>query len=115
MGRGPSGIEHIGKLRYVRRVLDESLRLQPTLPGYYRAAREDTVLAGIHPMRKGDWVLALTPVLHRDPRWGPDPDQFDPDRFLPEPVKAGPTGLYKPFGTGERSCIGRQSRCTRPC
>ena len=54
--------EHIGKLCYVRRVLDESLRLQPTVPGYYRAAREDTVLAGIHPMRKGDWVLALTPL-----------------------------------------------------
>jgi cytochrome P450 len=100
--------ERIGKLRYVRRVLDEALRLQPTVPGYYRAAREDTVLAGIYPMRKGDWVLALTPVLHRDPRWGPNPDEFDPDRFAPELVKARPAGLYKPFGTGERSCIGRQ-------
>jgi unspecific monooxygenase len=68
-------------------VFDESLRLQPTVPGYYRAAREDTVLAGIHPMRKGDWALALT----------------DPAR-----VKSRPGGLSKPFGTGERSCIGRQ-------
>jgi cytochrome P450 len=100
--------ERIAKLRYVRRVLDESLRLQPTVPGYYRAAREGTVLAGVWPMRKGDWVLALTPVLHRDPRWGPNPDQFDPDRFAPELVKARPAGLYRPFGTGERSCIGRQ-------
>ena len=100
--------ELIAKLRYVRRVFDEALRLQPTVPGYYRAAREDTVLAGIYPMRKGDWVLALTPVLHRDPRWGPDPDEFDPDRFAPELVRARPGGLYKPFGTGPRSCIGRQ-------
>lgn len=100
--------ERVAKLRYVRRVFDEALRLQPTVPGYYRAAREDTVLAGVHPMRKGDWVLALTPMLHRDPRWGPDPDRFDPDRFLPERVKARPAGLYKPFGTGARSCIGRQ-------
>jgi unspecific monooxygenase len=68
--------DRIAKLRYVRRVLDESLRLQPTVPGYYRAAREDTVLAGVHPMRKGDW--------------------------------ARPGGLYRPFGTGERSCIGGQ-------
>ncbi|MGV0741517.1 cytochrome P450 [Mycolicibacterium sp. XJ870] len=102
------GFEKIAKLRYVRRVLDESLRLQPTVPGYYRAAREDTVLAGVHPMRKGDWALALTATLHRDPRWGPDPERFDPDRFAPEQVKARPGGLYKPFGTGERSCIGRQ-------
>lgn len=102
------GFEKIAKLRYVRRVLDESLRLQPTVPGYYRAARADTVLAGIHPMRKGDWALALTSTLHRDPRWGSDPEEFDPDRFTPEQVRARPGGLYKPFGTGERSCIGRQ-------
>ncbi|CQD05489.1 cytochrome P450 [Mycolicibacterium conceptionense] len=100
--------EKIAKLRYVRRVLDESLRLQPTVPAYYRAARQDTVLAGIHPMRKGDWALALTSTLHRDPRWGPEPDAFDPDRFAPEQMRTRPGGLYKPFGTGERSCIGRQ-------
>ncbi|TMS52613.1 cytochrome P450 [Mycobacterium sp. DBP42] len=100
--------EKVAKLRYVRRVLDESLRLQPTVPAYYRAARHDTVLAGIHPMRKGDWALALISTLHRDPRWGPDPDAFDPDRFAPEQMRARPGGLYKPFGTGERSCIGRQ-------
>lgn len=100
--------ELIAKLRYVRRVFDEALRLQPTVPAYYRAAREDTVLAGVHPMRKGDWVLTLLSVLHRDPRWGDDPDAFDPDRFEPERVRARPAGLYKPFGTGPRSCIGRQ-------
>lgn len=100
--------ELIAKLRYVRRVFDEALRLHPTVPGYYRAARDDTLLAGVHPMRKGDWVLALTMTLHRDPRWGDDPDAFDPDRFAPEHVKARPAGLYKPFGTGPRSCIGRQ-------
>lgn len=102
------GFELIAKLRYVRRAFDEALRLQPTVPGYYRAAREDTVLAGIHPMRKGDWVLTLLSALHRDPRWGDNPDAFDPDRFEPERVKARPVGLYKPFGTGPRSCIGRQ-------
>ncbi|BBX26899.1 cytochrome P450 [Mycolicibacterium alvei] len=100
--------EKIAKLRYVRRILDESLRLQPTVPAYYRAARQDTVLAGIHPMRKGDWALALTSTLHRDPRWGHDPEAFEPDRFTPEQMRTRPGGLYKPFGTGERSCIGRQ-------
>ena len=100
--------EQVTKLRYVRRIFDEALRLQPTVPGYYRGAREDTVLAGDYPMRKGDFVLALTPALHRDPRWGHNPEAFDPDRFAPERVRARPGGLYKPFGTGERSCIGRQ-------
>ncbi|MDY6997851.1 MAG: cytochrome P450 [Actinomycetota bacterium] len=107
-GQDRPGFELIAKLRYLRRVFDEALRLHPTVPGYYRAAREDTVLAGVHPMRKGDWVLAMTMSLHRDPRWGPDPDAFDPDRFAPERVRSRPAGLYKPFGTGPRSCIGRQ-------
>lgn len=100
--------ESVAKLRYVRRVFDEALRLHPPLPGYYRAAREDTVLAGIHPMRKGDWALVLTSSLHRDPQWGPDPDGFHPDRFEPQRVRERQPGLYKPFGTGDRSCIGRQ-------
>ncbi|WP_099020416.1 cytochrome P450 [Mycolicibacterium palauense] len=109
---GEPDFDHIAKLRYVRRVLDEALRLQPTVPGYYRAAREDTLLAGTYPMRKGEFVLALVGTLHRDPHWsGPGlkpVDEFDPDRFAPEHVRARPAHLYKPFGTGERSCIGRQ-------
>lgn len=35
-------------------------------------------------------------------------DEFDPDRFAPVHLRARPAQLYKPFGTGERSCIGRQ-------
>jgi cytochrome P450 len=100
--------EQVAKLRYVRRVLDESLRLWPTAPGFSREAREDTVLAGEYPMRAGQWVIVLIPALHRDPVWGPDPERFDPDRFLPVQVKSRPAHVFKPFGTGERACIGRQ-------
>ncbi|WP_243761408.1 cytochrome P450 [Streptomyces sp. YIM 98790] len=110
-GTGPAEprYEQVPRLRYVRRVLDESLRLWPTAPGFIRAAREDTLLAGTHPMRKGAWAVVLVPALHRDPSvWGPDPESFDPDRFLPERVRARPSHVFKPFGTGERACIGRQ-------
>ncbi|CAM3201590.1 Cytochrome P450 [Prescottella defluvii] len=100
--------EKVAKLRYVRRVLDETLRLWPTAPAYAREAREDTVLGGRYPMRAGDWVLVLIPSLHRDPAWGSDPERFDPDRFAPEHVRGRAPHIYKPFGTGERACIGRQ-------
>ncbi|QXW01273.1 MULTISPECIES: cytochrome P450 [Rhodococcus] len=100
--------EKIAKLRYVRRVLDESLRLWPTAPAYARAARQDTTLIDKYPMKKGDWMLVLIPSLHRDPVWGNNPEAFDPDRFLPANIKARPAHTYKPFGTGERACIGRQ-------
>jgi cytochrome P450 len=98
----------VPKLRYVRATLDESLRLWPTASGYLRAARTDTVLGGKYQMGRGDWALVLLPLLHRDPRVWPDPDRFDPDRFAPGHAKDRPAHAYRPFGTGQRACIGRQ-------
>ncbi|MFI9834151.1 cytochrome P450 [Streptomyces sp. NPDC051913] len=103
------GYDQVAKLRHVRRVLDESLRLWPTAPAFAREAVEDTVLAGEHPMRRGAWTLVLTPMLHRDPEvWGADAERFDPDRFDPKAVRNRAPHTFKPFGTGARACIGRQ-------
>jgi cytochrome P450/NADPH-cytochrome P450 reductase len=100
--------EDVGRLRLVRQVLDETLRLWPTAPGFGREAREDTTLGGIVPLRPGEPVGVITPVLHRDPAWGDNPELFDPSRFAPEAEAARSPHAFKPFGTGERACIGRQ-------
>ncbi|RAJ59975.1 unspecific monooxygenase [Streptomyces sp. Amel2xB2] len=101
--------EQVARLRYVRRVLDESLRLWPTAPAFSREALHDTTLGGVHPMRTGAWALVLIMLLHRDPAaWGENPESFDPDRFEPKAVRARPPHVFKPFGTGARACIGRQ-------
>jgi cytochrome P450 len=97
----------VTKLRYVRAVLDESLRLWPTAPGYLRVARKDTVLGGRYRIKKGQWVLVVLPLVQRDPQVWPDPERFDPDRFAPGQAK-NRAHSYKPFGTGQRACIGRQ-------
>ncbi|MFF1640411.1 cytochrome P450 [Streptomyces sp. NPDC058246] len=103
------GYDQVAKLRYVRRVLDESLRLWPTAPAFAREARRDTVLGDVHPMRQGAWTLVLTAMLHRDPDvWGDDAERFDPGRFDARAVRARPAHTFKPFGTGARACIGRQ-------
>ncbi|KOV62340.1 cytochrome P450 [Streptomyces sp. NRRL WC-3618] len=108
-GAAVPGYDQVARLRYVRRVLDESLRLWPTAPGFAREARHDTVLGGEHPMREGAWTLVLAPLLHRDPAvWGADADRFDPDRFDAAAVRARPAHAFKPWGTGARACIGRQ-------
>lgn len=108
-GAARPAYEQVARLRYVRRVLDETLRLWPTAPAFSREATRDTVLAGEHPMRRGAWTIVLTPMLHRDPEaWGPHAGRFDPDRFAPAAVRARPPHCYKPFGTGARACIGRQ-------
>lgn len=108
LGDGPPAFEQIAKLRLLRRVVDETLRLWPPAPGFARQALADTVLGGRYPLRAGESVLVLLPALHRDPVWGADPERFDPDRFLPERVRARPAHTFKPFGTGQRACIGRQ-------
>ncbi|MGC0314650.1 bifunctional cytochrome P450/NADPH--P450 reductase [Kitasatospora acidiphila] len=100
--------QDVGRLRYTRQVLLESLRLWPTAPGFSRQAHEDTLLGGRIPLRAGQPVLVLTPMLHRDPVWGDNPELFDPARFDPELEAARSPQAFKPFGTGERACIGRQ-------
>ncbi|MEH0638918.1 cytochrome P450 [Streptomyces bottropensis] len=98
----------IGKLAYVRQVLNESLRLWPTAPSFAVEPVEDTVIGGRYAVRKGDTLMVLIPALHRDPAWGENVELFDPDRFTPEQEEARPVHLFKPFGNGERACIGRQ-------
>ncbi|WP_030671784.1 bifunctional cytochrome P450/NADPH--P450 reductase [Streptomyces sp. NRRL B-1347] len=98
----------IGKLTYIRQVLNESLRLWPTAPAFAVEPIEDTVIGGVYPVREGETLMVLTPALHRDPAWGENVELFDPERFTPERESARPVHLFKPFGSGERACIGRQ-------
>lgn len=101
--------DDIAPLRGLRRIIDETLRLWPVAPGYFRQAKTATTLGGMYPFDEGDWVFVLLIAAHRDTTaWGPDADQFRPDRFLPENIRALPPYIYKPFGTGARACIGRQ-------
>ncbi|MFJ7956950.1 bifunctional cytochrome P450/NADPH--P450 reductase [Streptomyces sp. NPDC096319] len=98
----------IGKLSYIRQVLNESLRLWPTAPGFAVEPIEDTVIGGKYAVRKGESLMVITPALHRDPAWGENVELFDPERFSPEREQARSVHLFKPFGNGERACIGRQ-------
>ena len=99
----------IHQVPYVDQILKETLRLWPTAPAFTRHPYEDTVIGGKYLLEKGGTALILTPMLHRDKQvWGETPEEFDPDRFNPERLANIPSNAYKPFGTGQRACIGRQ-------
>lgn len=98
----------VRKLSYIRQILHESLRLWPTAPSFDRRPLRDTVLAGEYPVKAGETISVVTAMLHRDPVWGDNVELFDPDRFTRERVAARPPDAYKPFGTGQRACIGQQ-------
>ena len=100
--------DDIGKFEYLRQVINETLRLSPPVLQFDRMALSDTVIGGRYPVKKGEAVSVLTGALHRQPGWGDNIELFDPERFSPQRSQSRPASLFKPFGTGARSCIGRQ-------
>lgn len=99
--------KQVREMKYIRMILSESLRLWPTAPAFSLRAKEDTLLAGRYPMAKNEAVNVLIPMLHRDTdAWGDDVEAFRPERFE-DPSKI-PDDAYKPFGNGQRACIGQQ-------
>ncbi len=50
--------------------------------------------------------MVLISMIHRDPRIWPNPEGYDPSRFLPENAKGRPRHAYMPFGAGRRVCVG---------
>jgi cytochrome P450/NADPH-cytochrome P450 reductase len=101
--------EQVHRLRYLRQILDETLRLWPTAPGFTRQPRQDTVIGGRYAIPAHTPILVLSQALHQHTEvWGPDAAEFNPDHTAAERMAAIPPNAYKPFGTGARACIGRQ-------
>ncbi|MDH4301510.1 MAG: cytochrome P450 [Nitrospira sp.] len=94
-------------LRYMKMIWDESLRLYPpawTL--HTRLAHAQDRLPSGAVLPPGAWVFVSPWTLHRNPRWFPNPNRFDPDRFSEEAIRTRPPFTYIPFGAGGRRCLG---------
>lgn len=109
-GRTPT-VEDVPKLEYARAIVSESLRLYPPAWTMGRRAIEAHTIGG-YAIAPGSLVIMSQWVAHRDPRWWPDADVFDPGRWLQttgsREAGAGsrPKFAYFPFGGGVRLCIG---------
>ncbi|HUA15926.1 MAG TPA: cytochrome P450 [Verrucomicrobiae bacterium] len=97
--------DDIPKLRYVEMVLAESMRLYPPAWAMGRYSRHDFQLGEFFLPAKTT-VLISQFVMHRDPRYFPDPLRFDPERFTPDARARRTKFSYFPFGAGARQCIG---------
>jgi cytochrome P450 len=103
-GHAPAA-DDLPRLPFTRAVLAESMRLRPPAWVIGREPKEDFE-AGGYRIRAGSVVMLAPWITHRDPRWWPDPERFDPSRWTPEMEASLPRFAYFPFGGGPRKCIG---------
>ena len=102
-------LKQVNQLTYVQQVLFEALRLWPTAPAFSLSPYNDEIIGGKYKIKAGTFVTVLVPMLHRDvTAWGENAEAFDPENFSKEALAKRPDSAYKPFGNGQRACIGRQ-------
>jgi len=97
---------HVERLVFTRQVVQEAMRLYPSLPMMTRMAGEDVEAGGVA-LKKGTFVFIPIYAIHRHRRLWRDPDVFDPDRFSAEQSAGRHRFAYLPFGGGPRVCIGQ--------
>ena len=105
--QGPSAagevtFESLARLPRTRAVIEETMRLYPPAWSFGRAPRRDDVIAGCS-VPAGRLVMIAPWATHRDRALFPQPEAFDPSRFL---AGTPPAFSYLPFGAGARTCIG---------
>ncbi|GFT97852.1 cytochrome P450 4c3 [Nephila pilipes] len=109
----PIETEDLKDMNYLDRVLKESQRLYPSVPTIARRITDDTTICG-YPIPKESSCIVLVHQLHRNEAVFPDPEKFDPDRFLPENSANRHPFAYIPFSAGPRNCIGSVTSVAYP-
>ncbi|XP_018562133.1 cytochrome P450 6k1 isoform X1 [Anoplophora glabripennis] len=99
--------ENIQKMKYLDMVLSETLRRYPFGPFLNRKCKEDYVIKETGLVIEKDTPI-LIPIdgIHNDPEYYPEPEKFDPERFVDGHKKYSQSCTYLPFGMGPRNCIG---------
>jgi len=98
-------LDDVANLSLTSQIFAEALRLYPPVWAIGRQAIRDCKI-GEWPIPGGTVVIVSPYVTHRDPRWFPNPDKFDPQRWTAEARAARPRFSYFPFSAGSRACLG---------
>lgn len=105
-GDQPPTLADLRAIPYLEQVVKESMRILPSVWAFMKEPNRDVTIRGYR-IPKGTQIFYSPYVLHQDPRWFPEPQRFDPDRFSPEREAQIPKGAYVPFSGGSRVCMGK--------
>ncbi|XP_076416745.1 cytochrome P450 3A5-like isoform X2 [Peromyscus maniculatus bairdii] len=103
--KAPVTYEALVEMEYLDMVVNETMRLHPVAIRLNRLSKKDAVINGVF-IPKGTQVAIPVFVLHRDPKYWPDPEEFHPERFSKENKDRINPFTFLPFGHGPRNCIG---------
>ncbi|XP_069959762.1 cytochrome P450 4C1 isoform X2 [Cherax quadricarinatus] len=103
----PATLDDVRQMKYTEMCIKESIRIFPPVPIVFREIKEDVVINNYR-IPAGTTIALAIYKLHRDPEQFPDPEVFDPDRFLLENVNKRHPYSYVPFSAGPRNCIGQK-------
>jgi cytochrome P450 len=95
----------VQKLDYTTKVFTESMRMYPPAWVLPRETIRDTRI-GQYRIPSGSQLIVSQYVNHHDPKFFPEPEEFEPERWTSEFKKSLPKFAYYPFGGGPRSCVG---------
>lgn len=104
----PATSQDLQNMKYAERVVKETLRLYPSVPLFARFMREDLEITGGYVIPAGANVTISCYQMGRNAAVWPDPEKFDPDRFLAENIATRHPFSYIPFSAGPRNCIGQK-------
>ncbi|XP_011501501.1 PREDICTED: cytochrome P450 4g15-like [Ceratosolen solmsi marchali] len=105
----PCTFQDTVEMKYLERVILETLRLFPPVPIIARQLKHDVQLvSGNYVVPSGSTIVIPQYKIHRQEKYYANPDVFNPDNFLPENMQDRHYYAYIPFSAGPRSCVGRK-------
>ncbi|XP_021017756.1 cytochrome P450 3A13-like [Mus caroli] len=103
--KAPATYNDLEKIEYLDMVINETLRLYPIGARISRLSKKDAEISGVFIPQNTEVAVPIF-LLHRDPKYWPEPEKFCPERFSKENKDRINPYVYMPFGNGPRNCLG---------